>query len=101
MRWVIFSLITTYFLNVIDYVQTIYGTTLLGVDIEGNPLVRLSLGNNWWLFKLLIVPVFLAVIGAILYKYSWLKWVAYFLLGFYTFVVINNFIVLAQMGALL
>jgi hypothetical protein len=101
MTTTIFLLIITYLLNIIDYFQTIYGTSIYGPLIEGNPLVAASIGDAWWISKFGLPLIALIGIGVILYYFKFLRWVAYIPMAWYLFVIVNNCIILYELGLLL
>ena len=96
---VIALLITTYVLNIIDYIQTIYAIQLCGISVEANPIARLFFENNCaWVFKLIVMPIALIVIGLIIKVDKKQVWAACVLFICYCIVVLHNFIQLSQMG---
>ena len=62
-------LVMAYFLNLIDYVQTIYGIQKFGLSIELNPLMRFCFEHDIALQVKLIMPLLiLLIIGLITLK---------------------------------
>ena len=95
----IILLIVIYILNIVDYCQTIYATRILGMGVEANPIARFFLENNCdGIFKLVVVPIILTMIGLIIWIDRRKIWGAYFLLVYFCCVVIHNFIALSRMG---
>ena len=95
----IILLTTIYILNLIDYQQTLYAVQQFGFSIELNPVGRWLLENDCaWIAKLIVVPIALIVLGIFVKPDKKLIIFPYLLLIFYIFIVINNFIVLSQMG---
>lgn len=94
-------LIIIYVLNLIDYFQTAYTISLFGIGVELNPIGRwlFSIGCAW-VPKIIIVPMLLVIMGLIIWKYRELSWEIYLLLIFYILVVINNFNIMLELGAI-
>lgn len=100
MTRVIISLIAIYALNIVDYFQTIYAVRLCGIGVEINPIGRFLLENNCgWVVKLIMVPIVLTIMGATIRKERAWSWTAYFLLVFYSGVVLSNFNMLFRIRA--
>lgn len=95
-------LIATYFLNIVDYIQTAYGIQQLGLGVELNPLMRFCFEHNCALLVKLIVPLLLVLLtGFITIKIEpRFICVALCALVLYVLVVWHNFIQLAQAGLL-
>ena len=94
------SLILIYILNLIDYWQTMYVVRLCGIGAELNPIGRFLLENNCgWVVKLIMVPIVLTIMGATIRKERAWSWTAYFLLVFYSGVVLSNFNMLFRIRA--
>lgn len=101
MTTTIILLIVTFILNLIDYWQTIYGTHLFGIGIELNPIGRFLLTHNYvWVGKLIAVPLALIGLGLIIKSERKHIWAAYLLVIWFLIIVINNFIVLYQLGVI-
>lgn len=97
----ILLLVTVYMLNLIDYFQTIYAIQLFGIEIEANPIARFLFENNYALVsKVIIMPLMLFAVGIIVRINKRQIWSVYFLTIFYAYVIIHNFIILLQMGAI-
>ena len=98
----IILLITTYFLNLIDYAQTVLCVQAFGLGVELNPLMRFCFEHDCALATKLIVPLIMVLlIGFITIKVeSRYICVAMCVLILYTFVVCYNFFQLAQVGLL-
>lgn len=95
----IIILVITYLLNTVDYFQTLYAVQQFGLSIELNSIGRWLLENDCaWIAKLIVVPIALIVLGIFVKPDKKLIIFPYLLLIFYIFIVINNFIVLSQMG---
>lgn len=84
------TLLIAYGLNIIDYLFTRHWVNLYGIDIEGNPFGRWLFENNFaGVFKIFVVPIFLAILWACIQKFPQAKWVqfipvaVYFLIGLY------------------
>lgn len=99
MTKVIVSLVATYILNIVDYLQTIYAVRLCDIGVEANPIGRLMLENNCgWVVKFIIVPVLLLIIGITVHTERKWSWAVYAVLIFYTLVVLSNFNMLYRIG---
>ena len=62
---VLLSLI--YILNLIDYFQTVYLTSLFGIGVEINPIAAFLITNGYWdIVKLLIIPLLLIAMWLII-----------------------------------
>ena len=86
-------------LNLVDYVQTMYAVQNLGINVEVNPIGRFLIESGYgWIPKLIIVPLALLVVGYIIYIDRRFKFVVYFLLLLYGFVITSNFAVLNRVG---
>lgn len=96
---IVVLLIVICILNCIDYWQTIHATQLFGLGVEANPIARFMFENNCEWIKLLIVPIALIGLWTIIKTDKRFIWTIYALLIFYAQVVINNFIVLFNLGA--
>ena len=56
------ELILIYILNIIDYIETVYAVNNVGFIQEFNPVMQYLLEHNIaWVFKLLFIPIVLAV----------------------------------------
>ena len=93
-------LIATYFLNLVDYVQTAYGIQEIGIGFELNPVIRFCFEHNCDLPVKLIVPLILVLlIGFITIKiepcYIYVALCAFVL---FALVVLHNFSQLAKAG---
>lgn len=94
-------LIIIYLLNLIDCFQTMYAIQLFGIGVEANPIARFMFEHNCALvLKLVLVLIALVVMGVVIRADKRFIWAPYCLLVFYTYIVVRNFIVLDQMGAL-
>jgi hypothetical protein len=87
------------FLNVVDYVQTVYAIQLFGLGVELNPIIRFLFEKNCEWIKLVIAPILAVTMGLIIKLDKNQIWVVWVLLALYLGIVVNNFIVLIQMGA--
>jgi hypothetical protein len=93
----IILLIATYLLNLIDYQQTIYAVNLFGLGVELNPIGCFMLANNWaGLFKIVIMPIMLAIVGFIVKLDRKQVWAVCFLFIWFLCVVIHNFCMLTN-----
>lgn len=96
----IILLILTYILNIVDYQQTVYAIQLFGLQVELNPIGRFMLGNGTaWIFKLIIVPIMLAIIGLFVKIDRKQIWAVYFVFIAFFVLVVYNFCVLIRTGA--
>ena len=97
---VIILLILLYTLNIIDYCQTISVVSFCGLAAELNPVAHFLLENNCaWVFKILLFPIGLIVLERInRIEKKIAIWAICLLLAMYSVVVINNFIVMFQLG---
>ena len=98
----IILLIATYFLNLVDYVQTAYGIQNFGIGIELNPLIRFCFEHDIALQVKLIVPLILMLItGFITIKiephFIYVAWCEMVMIAL---VVLHNFCQLDKMGLL-
>jgi hypothetical protein len=97
---VIILLALIYSLNIVDYAQTIYAIQLFGLSIEVNPIGRFMLGNDSaWIFKLIIMPIMLTILGLIVKVDKKQMWAVCFLLIYFLCLVIHNFFELVKAGA--
>lgn len=97
MTKVIVSLVATYILNIVDYLQTIYAVRLCGTGVELNPIGRFLLENNCgWVVKIIVAPILLATMGIIIRTERKWSWAAYFMLILYALVVASNFIQISR-----
>lgn len=95
MTCVIILLISTYLLNVIDYLQTVYIIDNFGLEAELNPIMLALINNEqMWVVKLLLVPLLLVFIGWVIKKINYGTWAAWILAIFYLWLVLHNFRVL-------
>ncbi len=100
MTIIIIPLVIIYLLNLIDYFQTMYAIENFGIGIEANPTARFLIENDLGcLLKLIVMPIMLILVGVLVYKEKRMLWAIYLLLASFLVLVINNFIVLSQMGA--
>lgn len=94
------ALIAIYALNIVDYFQTIYAVRLCGIRAELNPIGRFLLENNCgWVVKIIVAPILLATMGIIIRTERKWSWAAYFMLVFYSGVVLSNFNMLFRIRA--
>ena len=96
----IILLITTYFLNLIDYAQTTLCIQAFGPGVELNPLMRFCFEHDCAFAAKFIIPLILVLlIGFITIKVEpRYIYVAICVLVLYTLVVWHNFFQLAQVG---
>lgn len=96
---VIILLILIFALHIIDYFQTMYTISIYGIGVEANPIARFLIENNLgWAGKFIAVPIILTGLGFIIKYENKQIWAVYVLLAWSLAIVINNFIVMAQMG---
>ena len=97
MTKVIVSLVATYILNIVDYLQTIYAVRLCGTGVELNPIGRFLLENNYgWVVKFIIVPIPLITMGIIIRTDRKMAWVVYAALVWYIAIVAHNFFMILR-----
>jgi hypothetical protein len=97
----IISLVAIFLLNLIDCAQTVYAINLFGIGIEANPIARFLFEHNCALeVKLVMIPIALVVMGFIIKSDKRFAWTPYCLLAWYIYIVVHNFVVLAQLGVL-
>lgn len=84
----------TYLLNIIDYNQTCWIVHKFGLSAELNPIVRWMIVNNsWYIFKLIIVPILLFILGFFVVKLVQRQdYLVYFLFIYFLLVVLYNFL---------
>jgi len=88
-----------YILNLIDYFQTAYLTSLFGISVEINPVAAFLITNGYWdIIKLLIIPLLIIAMWLIIRQDKQLKWFPLIVVIIYSFVVINNFYVMFRIG---
>lgn len=98
---IIILLILIYILNLIDYGQTLYAIQHFGLSVEANPIARSFFEQNQaGTFKLIMVPIMLIFIGIAVKMEKRLSFAVYFLLIYFSILVLHNFIELAKMGIL-
>ena len=98
---IIIMLIEICLLNIIDCVQTVYAVDLYGLGIEANPIARYMLQNDSAVtIKLIAIPIILTIIGIVVYIDRRFRWVVYGVLIYYMALVLHNYSVLVQMGAI-
>lgn len=92
-------LIITYILNVIDYFETVYLIQHFGTEVEGNPIMRYVIENDYTVVAKLIVPaILLLVCGIMSIKDRTCIKPIYFAFAFYLFVAIHNFALIMRAG---
>lgn len=79
--------IIIYLLNLVDYVTTVYWTSLYGINTETNLLMRMALTEPWLftMIKLVLFPLFLLYMYR--KKHDDTAWMA---LGMFIVVVLMN-----------
>lgn len=87
-------LFIAYILNAIDYFFTKHWVSLYGSSVEGNPIAKWLFDNDLaFVYKLVIVPILLAILAWCLHKRPAVKWVAYLLLVVYALILIYHVII--------
>lgn len=62
-------LITSYILNIIDYIFTAYWVHKFGIEMESNPIGRWLFDNNIvWVYKIIIIGALFALIAFFIKK---------------------------------
>lgn len=82
----------TYLLNIIDYNQTCLIVHKFGLLAELNPFVRFMITHNTWgIFKLVIVPILLFILGFFIVRLIQGKgYLIYLLFIYFLWVVLHN-----------
>ena len=90
-------LIAIFWLNVIDYLQTIYMVEQFGPEMELNPLMRFLIKHKCaWLVKLVFIPLCLTWLKFTVNETGYGVWAVFALAMFYFVVVIHNFRVMKK-----
>ena len=93
------TLLIAYILNIIDYLFTAHWVRLYGIDIERNPLGRWMFSHNIaWVFKILIVGIFFAVLGICIHIRPDLAWVTYIPLITYGLIALHHVVILLHIA---
>ena len=90
-----------FLLNIVDHVQTAYAIQLFGFDVESNPLARHMYERGYMpLMKIVLCAIMLHILHAALKVNKHIIWLFYLVTVFFIGLVVNNFIVLYDLGAL-